>query len=100
MCGLAAIQCIKDLKAGEIVILGNLRYLTEEVSTFEKDMKMDAAAYTRTWELRISKDAVWHMIPASCAFAPHLEPFQASIALIFQCTISYASFPNNDTTFL
>ena len=52
VCGPAAIGRIKQLKAGETIILGNLRYLTEEVSTFEKDVKLDAAAYTKTWEVR------------------------------------------------
>ncbi|MHC1770841.1 MAG: phosphoglycerate kinase [Flexilinea sp.] len=52
VCGPAAIERVKILKPGEVVILGNLRYLTEEVSTFEKDVKLDAAAYTKTWEVR------------------------------------------------
>lgn len=52
VCGPAAVQRVKALKPGEIVILGNLRYLTEEVSTFERDVKLDAAAYTKTWEVR------------------------------------------------
>lgn len=30
------------------MILGNLRYLTEEVSTFEKDVKLTAEQYTKT----------------------------------------------------
>ncbi len=38
VCGPAAVQRVKALKPGEIVILGNLRYLTEEVSTFERDV--------------------------------------------------------------
>ena len=42
VCGPAAIERVKNLKAGEVVILGNLRYLTEEVSTFEKDVKLTA----------------------------------------------------------
>lgn len=52
VCGPAAIERVKKLQPGEIVILGNLRYLTEEVSTFEKDVKLDAEAYTHTWLVR------------------------------------------------
>lgn len=52
VCGPAALDRVRALKAGEIVLLGNLRYLTEEVSTFEKDVKLDARAYTKTWLVR------------------------------------------------
>lgn len=48
VCGPAAIARVKALQPGEIVILGNLRYLTEEVSTFEKDVKLTAEQYGRT----------------------------------------------------
>ncbi|HQC54423.1 MAG TPA: phosphoglycerate kinase [Clostridia bacterium] len=40
VCGDRAIEKIKALKPGEAILLGNLRYLTEEVSTFEKDVKL------------------------------------------------------------
>ena len=46
VCGPAAIARVEALKPGEVVILGNLRYLTEEVSTFEKDVKQTAEEYT------------------------------------------------------
>ena len=52
VCGPAAIARVESLKAGEVVILGNLRYLTEEVSTFEKDVKQTAEEYTHCWEVR------------------------------------------------
>ncbi len=48
VCGPTAVARVKALKPGEIVILGNLRYLTEEVSTFEKDVKLTAEQYTKT----------------------------------------------------
>jgi len=38
--GPAAQAAVRALKPGEAVILGNLRYLTEEVSTFERDVKL------------------------------------------------------------
>ena len=52
VCGDAAVQAVKDLKEGEVIILGNLRYLTEEVSTFEKDVKLTAAEMKDTWLVR------------------------------------------------
>ncbi len=52
VCGPTAIERVKTLQPGEIVILGNLRYLTEEVSTFEKDVKLTAEEYTTTWVVR------------------------------------------------
>ena len=35
VCGPAALAAVRELKPGEAIILGNLRYLTEEVSHFE-----------------------------------------------------------------
>lgn len=52
VCGDAAIAKVKSLKEGEAVILGNLRYLTEEVSTFEKDVKLTAGEMANTWLVR------------------------------------------------
>ncbi len=40
LAGPAAIERIKELKAGEILLLENLRFLTEEVSTFEDSVKL------------------------------------------------------------
>lgn len=50
--GDAAIAAVKNLKAGEAVLLGNLRYLTEEVSTFEKDVKLTADEMLSTYPVR------------------------------------------------
>ena len=52
VCGDAALQKIKELKEGEVVLLGNLRYLTEEVSTFEKDVKLKAEDMLSTYLVR------------------------------------------------
>ncbi len=40
VCGPAAQQAVKELRSGDGVLLGNLRYLTEEVSTFENAVKL------------------------------------------------------------
>ena len=52
VCGPAAIAAVKALAPGEAVILGNLRYLTEEISTFETVVKLSAAEMTETWLVR------------------------------------------------
>lgn len=41
VCGDAAIEKIKQLKSGEAIILGNLRYLSEEMSSFEEYVKLE-----------------------------------------------------------
>lgn len=52
VCGPAAQEAVKNLKHGELVLLGNLRYLTEEVSTFENDVKLDAKGMLNTYLVR------------------------------------------------
>jgi len=52
VCGDAAVEAVKNLKNGECVLLGNLRYLTEEVSTFEKDVKLTPAEMKDTYLIR------------------------------------------------
>jgi 3-phosphoglycerate kinase len=52
VCGDAAIERVKKLKNGEVVLLGNLRYLTEEVSTFEKDVKQTAEDMEKVYLVR------------------------------------------------
>jgi len=52
VCGPAALQAVKNLQNGEAIILGNLRYLTEEVSSFEKEVKLSPADMLNTWLIR------------------------------------------------
>ena len=52
VCGDAAVEAVKNLKNGECILLGNLRYLTEEVSTFEKDVKLTPAEMKDTYLIR------------------------------------------------
>ncbi|NMB26236.1 MAG: phosphoglycerate kinase, partial [Firmicutes bacterium] len=44
--GPGAQAAVKALGPGEAVLLGNVRYLTEEVSTFEKSVKLSAPEMT------------------------------------------------------
>ena len=50
--GPTAREKIKNLKQSEILLLDNLRYLTEEVSTFENDVKLTPAEMTHTYLVR------------------------------------------------
>jgi phosphoglycerate kinase len=50
--GPAAQEAIKGLKAGEIILLGNLRYLAEEISTFENAVKLQPEEMLQTYLVR------------------------------------------------
>ncbi len=50
--GPAAQDAVRNLQPGEVVLLGNLRYLTEEVSTFEDAVKIEAPAMQQTYLVR------------------------------------------------
>jgi len=52
VCGPAAREAIGRLRPGEAVLLGNLRYLTEEVSTFENAVKLAPAQMLDTFLVR------------------------------------------------
>ncbi|MFP4153899.1 MAG: phosphoglycerate kinase [Alkalispirochaeta sp.] len=52
VCGPAAVEAVKALQPGELIILGNLRYLTEEVSSFENNVPLTAPEMTGTWLVR------------------------------------------------
>jgi phosphoglycerate kinase len=50
--GPAAQEAVKGLRPGEAVLLGNLRYLTEEVSTFEEAVKLEPPDMLQTYLVR------------------------------------------------
>ncbi|MDP2790472.1 MAG: phosphoglycerate kinase, partial [Rectinemataceae bacterium] len=52
VCGPAACAAVRTLACGEAVILGNLRYLTEEISSFESAVKLKAGEMLDTWLVR------------------------------------------------
>lgn len=52
ICGPAAQEAVKNLKSGELVLLGNLRYLSEEISTFEDAVKLEAHEMLNTYLVR------------------------------------------------
>ncbi len=52
VCGPAAQAAIKQLKSGEAILLGNLRYLAEEISTFEDSVKLKPEEMLDTYLVR------------------------------------------------
>ena len=52
VCGPTAIETVKALKEGEAVLLGNLRYLSEEITAFEKEVKLTPQEMQHTWLVR------------------------------------------------
>lgn len=52
VCGPAAQQAVRNLKEGEAVLLGNLRYLSEEISTFEDVVKLKPEEMLDTYLVR------------------------------------------------
>lgn len=52
VCGPAAQAAVRALEPGEAILLGNLRYLAEEVTAFEKDVKLTAPEMLDTYLVR------------------------------------------------
>lgn len=52
VCGLAAREAVKNLKPGNAILLGNLRYLSEEISTFEDAVKLEPRDMLSTYLVR------------------------------------------------
>jgi phosphoglycerate kinase len=52
VCGPAAQEAVKALQPGELILLGNVRYLCEEISTFENAVKLTAKQMQQTWLVR------------------------------------------------
>jgi len=50
--GPAALERVRALRDGEILLLNNVRYLTEEVSTFVNFVKLTPAQLAQTWLVR------------------------------------------------
>lgn len=52
VCGKYAVERIRSLKKGETILAGNLRYLTEEVSTFENYVNINKVDMISSWPVR------------------------------------------------
>lgn len=80
VCGPAAVSAIKALKPGEIILLGNLRYLCEEISTFEDSVKLKPEEMLNTYLIRklapIAELYVNDAFAAAHRNAPSMVAFQ------------------------
>ncbi|HOV79051.1 MAG TPA: phosphoglycerate kinase [Bacillota bacterium] len=52
VCGPAARNRIKELRNGEILLLDNVRFMSEEMTLFETSLKLDPAAQSKTLVVR------------------------------------------------
>lgn len=52
VCGPAALELAGSVEEGGLCLLGNLRYLAEEISTFETVVKLSPAEMVSTWLVR------------------------------------------------
>jgi phosphoglycerate kinase len=77
--GPAAIERIKALQNGELLLLDNVRYLTEEVSTFVHFVKLTPEQMARAWLVRtlapLAQVFVCEAIAAAHRSAPSLVGF-------------------------
>lgn len=72
--GPAAQQMIKNLKPGEVLLLGNLRYLAEEVSTFEDAVKLKPSDMLNTYLVRSLSPLVDYYVNDAFAAAHRNAP--------------------------
>ncbi|MDR2301885.1 MAG: phosphoglycerate kinase [Deltaproteobacteria bacterium] len=79
-CGPAAQAAIKALKPGQALLLGNLRYLAEEISTFENAVKLTASQMASTYLVRslapLAEAYVNDAFSAAHRNAPSMVAFQ------------------------
>ena len=79
--GPAAQDRIRALRAGEAVLLGNLRYLSEEISTFENAVKLEPEQMLETYLVRSLAPLVDYYVNDAFAAAhrnaPSMVAFQA-----------------------
>lgn len=84
--GPAARQAVKELKPGEAVLLGNVRYLTEEVSTFENAVKLKAEEMLQTYIVRNLAPLMDYYVNDAFAAAHRNSPSMVA----FQQVLPYA----------
>lgn len=78
--GPAAIRLVQEMEAGQVVLLGNLRYLSEEISTFEDVVPLKAEQMLDTYLIRnlapLSDYYVNDAFAAAHRNAPSMVAFQ------------------------
>ena len=83
ICGPTAIERIRALQSGELLLLENVRYLTEEVSTFVNFVKLTPEEMAATWLVRslapLADLFVCEAIAAAHRSAPSLVGLAAAL---------------------
>jgi phosphoglycerate kinase len=83
VCGPAAVERVRALQNGELLLLENVRYLTEEVSTFVNFVKLTPEEMARTWLVRtlapLADLFVCEAIAAAHRSAPSLVGFAEAL---------------------
>jgi phosphoglycerate kinase len=74
VCGPTAVEHIKTLKAGELLLLNNVRYLTEEVSTFVKFVNLTPEQLSKTRLVRNLAPLADIYVNDACAAAHRFTP--------------------------
>lgn len=78
ICGPAARDAVRNLNPGEAVLLGNLRYLAEEVSAFEFALKVPADEYLNCYLVRSLAPLVDAYVNDAFAAAHRNSPSQVA----------------------
>lgn len=83
VCGPAAVERVRSLRSGELLLLENVRYLIEEVSTFVNYVKLTPEQMARTWLVRslapLANLFVCEAIAAAHRSAPSLIGFAEAL---------------------
>jgi phosphoglycerate kinase len=83
VCGPAAVERVKALRSGDLLLLENVRYLTEEVSTFVNFVKLTPEEMAQTWLVRslapLADLFVCEAIAAAHRSAPSLVGFAEAL---------------------
>ncbi len=74
VCGPAAVARIKALRPGELLLLDNVRYLTEEVSTFVTFVKLTPAELAQAWLVRTLAPLADYFVCEAFAAAHRYSP--------------------------
>ncbi|OUU79147.1 MAG: phosphoglycerate kinase [Gammaproteobacteria bacterium TMED78] len=90
--GPAAQNKIKSLKAGEAVLLGNLRYLSEEISTFENYVKLAPNEMLETYLVRNLSPIIDYYVNDAFAAAHRNAPSMVAFQEIKPSAAGYLLF--------
>lgn len=97
VCGPAAIERVNSLKSGEFIILGNLRYLGEELSTFENSVYLTEQQMLETYLVRSLKPHFDVYINDAFSAAHRRAPSMVAFQQILPSAAGYLFFEEVST---